>query len=471
MIRLLLIFTFYFCLLISYSQEDKDIKRSRLPQYRAISPLITDFINWADWESTRDSVYKMNEVEKYKDPNPVNFIGPNYDDEDTLINYIPIRPGSLHCIDYNNDGDEDIIYTAFISMTEGTKVKFLRNAGDGYIQELYLYGSIIEMKEYEDGTLGFTLHVYPCCDGYVNHLKKYALIEENGEMHYALVEKHTLIQSTMSQMNNIPRKLILKRNIEPNTMLINDAVCYYRDKRPVYQKFDVPENLAREHTLFHPFAIFSKGAQGEILTEYGDRNNDKSTMLLIRFAKGTQPQIAIRHLNWQSRKEESDSTYYYGWIDSRDCSLTSTSEITHEWKRLCRKGGCLTGGQYCRGEKCGNPACVLNYELDWQIFLKRPRNELVPFLLDQFSDTSQTQIHTCPFFNATKGELAVYCLQHVFKTNWYNLDKEFREFLNREVNETENMQIWLQDILKDAYKCSILKQHWKKIWDENSEFN
>lgn len=84
------------------------------------------------------------------------------------------------------------------------------------------------------------------------------------------------------------------------------------------------------------------------------------------------------------------------------------------WQVLVfEKGGCLTGGQRVHDGSFGGEGCVLTDDFKgngWKSFFSQPKEELKDFLIPQLADTSTTRIHTCPFFKATNGEVAVYCL-------------------------------------------------------------
>jgi len=54
-------------------------------------------------------------------------------------------------------------------------------------------------------------------------------------------------------------------------------------------------------------------------------------------------------------------------------------------------------------------------ENEWEKFSNNDKNELTTFLISKLGDTTTTNIHTCPFLNATTGEMAVYSLQHIHK--------------------------------------------------------
>jgi len=134
------------------------------------------------------------------------------------------------------------------------------------------------------------------------------------------------------------------------------------------------------------------------------------------------------------------------------------------WNYLIfKKGGCLTGGQHVHKGKFGGEGCVMSNSKEWDIFFRRGKRQITKFLINKISDdTTKTNIHTCPFFSAIEGEVAVYGLQRLYGVNWYDFD-EFIEFQNRQSeSSSENHQAWLKGILKDKKKRKILISCWNK---------
>lgn len=127
------------------------------------------------------------------------------------------------------------------------------------------------------------------------------------------------------------------------------------------------------------------------------------------------------------------------------------------------KGGCLTGGQHVHDGKFGWEACVMTRDKDWDIFFDKNKKELSDFLIEEISsDTTETEIHTCPFYSAIPGEVAVYCLQKIYGLNWYDFD-EFKEYQNKETTGSkDNYQAWLQKILFNKKQRAVLIKCWKK---------
>jgi len=97
-------------------------------------------------------------------------------------------------------------------------------------------------------------------------------------------------------------------------------------------------------------------------------------------------------------------------------------EIDRLWSHLIQINGCLVGRQYERPLLwfLKVEGCVLHEHPDWKLFFSYPKKELTQFLVTRLDKTNETQTHTCPFYNATEGELAIYSLQVVHNKNWYD---------------------------------------------------
>uniref|UniRef100_UPI00404AD988 hypothetical protein n=1 Tax=Flavobacterium sp. TaxID=239 RepID=UPI00404AD988 len=129
-----------------------------------------------------------------------------------------------------------------------------------------------------------------------------------------------------------------------------------------------------------------------------------------------------------------------------------TVSIEEQWKFMVfEKGGCLGGTQYVEETKREIPTIVFS-EKEWKKFIENDKTELTHFLIGKLSDTTETKIHTCPFFGATNGEMAIYSLQHIHNKNWFDFS-EFKEYKDKEYKSAiEQPQMWLQDILKNETK-------------------
>ncbi|CAG5087214.1 hypothetical protein [Parvicella tangerina] len=133
-------------------------------------------------------------------------------------------------------------------------------------------------------------------------------------------------------------------------------------------------------------------------------------------------------------------------------NLKQTDSIAETWNLLVfEKGGCLGGCQYVKEEKIEKKEVrtLVFSQQAWKDFLNKDKTKLTHFLIGEMSDTTQTRIHTCPFFEATAGEMAVYSLQRIHQKNWFDFP-EFITYKDREMESaTEQPQAWLQEILKN----------------------
>ena len=76
----------------------------------------------------------------------------------------------------------------------------------------------------------------------------------------------------------------------------------------------------------------------------------------------------------------------------------------------------MTGGQYSSKSKQFSEGSILGNQ-KWKKLFSLNKETITPFLISKFSDTTKTKIHTCPFFGAKNGEMAVYALQHIYGKN------------------------------------------------------
>lgn len=130
-------------------------------------------------------------------------------------------------------------------------------------------------------------------------------------------------------------------------------------------------------------------------------------------------------------------------------AIQQTQSIEELWNiMVLEKGGCLGGAQYIKDFKREIPTMVFS-EKEWKNLSKRDKTEVTFFLLSKLADTTTTAVHTCPFYNATNGEMAVYALQYIYDINWYNF-AYFKEYDGKKITSaTDQPQIWLQNILKN----------------------
>ncbi|GHC65227.1 hypothetical protein [Ulvibacter litoralis] len=144
--------------------------------------------------------------------------------------------------------------------------------------------------------------------------------------------------------------------------------------------------------------------------------------------------------------------------------ITQTDSISELWNVLVfEKGGCLGGEQYVSETEFKREEKALVFsEKYWKEFSDNDKEKLTEFLITKLSDTTKTKVHTCPFFGATNGEMAVYSLQHIHKKNWFDFS-DFKEYQEKEYgNATDQPQMWLQNILKNEKERKKLAELYRK---------
>lgn len=137
-------------------------------------------------------------------------------------------------------------------------------------------------------------------------------------------------------------------------------------------------------------------------------------------------------------------------------SLAQSPDST--WAQLMKKGGCLLGAQYnfTTSPKTSGDIPVIDTK-EWIRFQNIESKVLIPFLINKLSDTSQTNIHTCPCYQATEGEIAVYILERKIQNHWYELPGFEKYQKKKESGCSKNKQKWLQGILQKKKKRKNLE--------------
>ena len=182
-------------------------------------------------------------------------------------------------------------------------------------------------------------------------------------------------------------------------------------------------------------------------------------------------------LNWncQDKQEVKSNIPLQYKIENaqNDIQFYSDKELNQLWDSLCLKKGCLVGGQYV-GENgsFGGEGCVLTIDKQWRMFLfKTDKRSLATFLIEQLKDKTKTQTHTCPYDVATKGELAIYCLQGILKSNFYDLSNEPALSDTDLYKKYGSNQKWIWHIQSSKREIELLQKLWKEELGENSSKN
>ena len=147
--------------------------------------------------------------------------------------------------------------------------------------------------------------------------------------------------------------------------------------------------------------------------------------------------------------------------------------VKEVWEELIRLDGCTLGQRYYSQqfdpldpEKKVSPEAGIFYQESWVAFFRRDKKETVPFLISQIPSKENTSIHIDPFRNATRGELAVYCLQFILKVNWYELQKEYQSRFDRIDYQYSNDQDLLQRIIGTKRGSLEMMDLWRAVYEK-----
>lgn len=132
-------------------------------------------------------------------------------------------------------------------------------------------------------------------------------------------------------------------------------------------------------------------------------------------------------------------------------------EMDSLWNVLKERNGCLTGAQYSRNGKFGREGCVMDNSEEWEVFYEKPKKELANFLITKFNKKDTTNVHTCPFFSATEGELAVYAIQRVANINWTDF-KDYNKYLEKTKDSTLFIKMGNSNTLQAYLNDSVLSK-------------
>jgi len=102
----------------------------------------------------------------------------------------------------------------------------------------------------------------------------------------------------------------------------------------------------------------------------------------------------------------------------------------------------------------------------WMPSLKGDERAGVEFLIRHIPDTSRTQAHVDPLGMALKGEVAVYCLQHIMRVNWYELKADYKTQLDLAVaRDPGQYQAVLQRIVRSKRGSKEMMRLWARYYE------
>lgn len=145
--------------------------------------------------------------------------------------------------------------------------------------------------------------------------------------------------------------------------------------------------------------------------------------------------------------------------------------IEQEWEELTTATFCFLGSQDYYpprdfetsesrriGETSFNP-------YGWLPAIRNDKRAAVAFLINQIPVRAKTHAHICPFDSAWKGELAIYCLQHILKINWYELDGEYRRRLDSLNIDYSTRQSLLRSIIRSKRGAKEMMRRWMERYE------
>lgn len=166
--------------------------------------LVGKVFSWEAWESKLANEDKKLRISKIEDVDFIELI-------EYKRNFIDQNISNFHFVDFNSDGNLDIIYYGFAG-SESNRTLLFRYSKEKYYKELDCYGEIIKMwKPSQVDPISFVILEYPCCDENTYHMETYVPILEDGELKYRFSAKSTFLENTQfpdsTDLFNIPFKI------------------------------------------------------------------------------------------------------------------------------------------------------------------------------------------------------------------------------------------------------------------------
>jgi hypothetical protein len=147
------------------------------------------------------------------------------------------------------------------------------------------------------------------------------------------------------------------------------------------------------------------------------------------------------------------------------------TSVEQEWKELTNTSFCLLGTQgYSPAYENGYSHSELGGPFNpygWLPSLRKDLKAGVAFLIKQLPNRAQTNVHVCPLDTAQKGELAVYCLQHILKVNWYDLQETYKRRYDNINYEYSNSQALLRQIIRSKKGAQEMMKLWTEYYEQH----
>jgi len=299
-------------------------------------------INWQDWEISISTEDKLEIVESLSRNVGID-LALNYYSY-TIKNVI----NNFHIIDFNNDGQYDVIYAGFLGKRNNGIILYELN--DGYCKKpITLLGEIIEIWRSDIWTpISFKIHNYRCCNGYVDFIETYSpQFDKNVRLRYELSSKVAFVHGTLIPTQFYAPKLF--RIITDDTPLsITPASSeklydYELKDAPVVDKYPYKDvHFKYDGNIV---ANFASNATGYMLAERNNYNGD--TWYFVMMNTTAKPSMSV------FCAAGDNNTHPYktmGWINSKDLKLLEEKELIFWNPALIGIGGSIRSGTYIKSK-------------------------------------------------------------------------------------------------------------------------
>jgi len=168
--------------------------------------LIKNDFNWEFWEKKYPEKQKLDIIKNVDDELFESLNASSYHSLESDID-------NFHFIDFDSDGDYDIIYCGFVgSESDGTMI--FRNQDGIYFKILDLFGKVVEIsRSFPVEPVSFKIIDYPCCEENTFNVESYVPFVNEKVIDYKLSNKLAYVRKTkFPNKSNSYRKLFKVKN-------------------------------------------------------------------------------------------------------------------------------------------------------------------------------------------------------------------------------------------------------------------
>lgn len=245
-------------------------------------------VNWAEWENQMPAQEKLKLIESLNMVMGIEIALNAYNY--TLSNII----NNFHIIDFNNDGQRDVIYTGFIGGRNNGVILF--EIQDSICKKPIIFiGDLLGIwREDVWAPISLKIHNYRCCSGYVDFIETYnPHYDFRKEILYELSSKLGFAHGTVMPSDfykPVPVKVISDSctlTLQPINSV--QEYNYHLKKEPVVDNFPYKEVYFKfdGNVVAHP----KQGAIGSILAEYISNDGESWCFVMMQSAKSTEMSV------------------------------------------------------------------------------------------------------------------------------------------------------------------------------------